>query len=60
MKDRMDGVVGALYNAFTSKETVYNPNDVLNLSLFNSEFSDGSLSSSEEIENFLPGVKEFH
>lgn len=57
MKDRMDGVVGALYNAKTTREVIYNPNDVLNLSLFNSEFSADSLSSSEEIENFLPGVK---
>lgn len=36
-KDRMDGVVGALYNAYTSKESMYNPNDILNLSSFNSE-----------------------
>ena len=36
-KDQMDGVVGALYNAHTTKETSVNPNDILNLSLFNSE-----------------------
>lgn len=35
-KDVLDGVVGALYNAFTSKEVVYNPSDILNLSQFNS------------------------
>lgn len=35
-KDIMDGVVGALYNAKTSKEAVYNPSDILNLSRFNS------------------------
>lgn len=35
-KDVMDGVVGALYNAKTSKEAVYNPSDILNLSRFNS------------------------
>lgn len=32
----LDGVVGALYNAKTSKEAVYNPSDILNLSRFNS------------------------
>lgn len=36
-KDQMDGIVGALYNAYTTKETFSNPNDILNLSLFNSE-----------------------
>ena len=36
-KDQMDSVVGALYNAYTTKETFSNPNDILNLSLFNSE-----------------------
>lgn len=35
MKDRMDGVVGALYNAYTTKEDMYNPSDVLNLSKYN-------------------------
>lgn len=35
-KDVMDGVVGALYNAKISKEAVYNPSDILNLSRFNS------------------------
>ena len=36
-KDIMDGVVGALYNAKTTKETFVNPNDILNLALFNSD-----------------------
>lgn len=36
MKDRCDAVVGALYNAFTSKEVIANPSDILNLSKYNS------------------------
>lgn len=36
MKDRMDGVVGALYNAYITQEAIYDPSDVLNLSKFNS------------------------
>lgn len=36
MKDRMDAVVGALYNAFQTKEIAYNPDDILNLSRYNS------------------------
>lgn len=35
-KDIMDAVVGSLYNAKISKEAVYNPSDILNLSRFNS------------------------
>lgn len=35
-KDVMDGVVGALYNAYLSKEISYNPDDILNLSKYNS------------------------
>ena len=45
MKDRMDAVVGALYNANISKETLYNPDDILNLSKYNS----GSLDNYVEI-----------
>ena len=37
MKDRMDAVVGSLYNAYTTKEDMYNPSDILNLSRFNSD-----------------------
>lgn len=37
MKDRMDAIVGALYNAKTTKEAFANPNDILNLAAFNSE-----------------------
>jgi hypothetical protein len=37
MKDRMDGVVGALYNAYTTKEDMYNPSDILSLSKYNSD-----------------------
>ena len=36
MKDRCDAVVGALYNAYISKEISYNPEDILNLSKYNS------------------------
>ena len=55
-KDVLDGVVGALYNAFTSKEVVYNPSDILNLSQFN---SDNSYSYFGEIsdEDIPDGIK---
>ena len=44
-KDRMDAVVGALYNANISKETLYNPDDILNLSRYNS----GSIDNYAEV-----------
>jgi hypothetical protein len=55
-KDVLDGVVGSLYNAFTSKEVVYNPSDILNLSQFN---SDNSYSYFGEIsdEDIPEGIK---
>ena len=34
-KDRMDAIVGSLYNAKMTKETIYNPNDILCLSQYN-------------------------
>ena len=34
-KDRMDAVVGALYNAYEIQTTTYNPQDVLSLSMHN-------------------------
>lgn len=34
-KDIMDAVVGSLYNAYASKEVIYNPEDVLCLSSYN-------------------------
>lgn len=37
MKDRMDGVVGALYNAYLTQETHVNSDDILNLSKYNSD-----------------------
>lgn len=37
-KDIMDGVVGALYNAYTTKEVIYNPADILNLVKFNNDY----------------------
>jgi hypothetical protein len=39
MKDRMDAIVGALYNAKTTKESFANPEDILNLSKYNSALS---------------------
>lgn len=36
MKDRMDSVVGALYNAYITQETAFNPDDILNLAKYNS------------------------
>jgi hypothetical protein len=55
-KDVLDSVVGSLYNAFTSKEVVYNPSDILNLSQFN---SDNSYSYFGEIsdEDIPEGIK---
>jgi hypothetical protein len=56
MKDRMDGVVGALYNAYTSKEAVFDPSDILNLSKFNSEF-DLAPSVDDFNDDLLNGIK---
>lgn len=55
-KDVLDSVVGSLYNAFTSKEVIYNPSDILNLSQFN---SDNSYSYFGEIsdEDIPDGIK---
>jgi len=60
-KDIMDGVVGALYNAKTTKEVFANPSDILNLSAFNSE-SPYDLSNytdipNEDLNDMIPGVK---
>lgn len=54
-KDRMDGVVGALYNAYISKEVIYDPSDILNLSKFNS----GDLNNYAELptEDLDYGIK---
>ena len=35
-KDIMDGVVGSLYNAYTQKDIVVHPEDILGLSSYNS------------------------
>jgi len=56
MKDRCDGVVGALYNAYTSKEAVFDPSDILNLSKFNNEF-DLAPSVDDFNDNLLNGIK---
>ena len=56
MKDRMDGVVGALYNAYTSKEAVFDPSDILNLSKFNNEF-DLAPSVDDFNDSLLSGIK---
>ena len=58
MKDRCDAVVGALYNAFTSKEVIANPSDILNLSLYNSEYSGNYTSASVDDFDFeMNGIK---
>lgn len=58
MKDRCDAVVGALYNAFTSKEVIANPSDILNLSLYNSEDSNNYTSASIDDFDFeMNGIK---
>lgn len=58
MKDRCDAVVGALYNAFTSKEIIANPSDILNLSLYNSEDSNNYTSTSIDDFDFeMNGIK---
>ena len=57
-KDIMDGVVGALYNAKTTKETFANPNDILNLSQFNSDNAYGGGDTfDDELNEVMPGVK---
>ena len=61
MKDRMDAVVGALYNAYTTKETFANPNDILNLGSYNSEspydLSNYANMPTEDLEEMMSGVK---
>jgi hypothetical protein len=50
-KDRMDAIVGSLYNAKTTKETMYNPEDILCLSKYNSsEFDNYTYMPTEEID----------
>lgn len=57
-KDIMDGVVGALYNAKTTKEAFANPNDILNLSQFNSDnVYGGGDTFDDELNEVMPGVK---
>ena len=56
MKDQMDGVVGALYNAHTTKETFANPEDILSLSSFNS--NEGVYTSYDiPPEEIIPNIK---
>lgn len=51
-------MVGALYNAFTSKEVIANPSDILNLSLYNSEDSNSYTSTSIDDFDFeMNGIK---
>lgn len=57
-KDRMDAIVGSLYNAKMTKETICNPNDILNLSLYNSEDSNNYTSASIDDFDFeMNGIK---
>lgn len=58
IKHKCDAVVGALYNAFTSKDVIANPSDILNLSLFNSD--DRSNYTSVSVDDFdfeMNGIK---
>lgn len=55
-KDIMDGVVGSLYNAYTQKDTVVRPEDILCLSQFNSE-SDSMYNYTDEDDLALDGIK---
>lgn len=58
IKHKCDAVVGALYNAFTSKEVIANPSDILNLSLYNSEDSNNYISTSIDDFDFeMNGIK---
>lgn len=59
MKDRCDAVVGALYNAKNTKEVMYNPNDILNLSQFNSDsdLSNYALMPTDDLDDDSLGVK---
>lgn len=54
MKDRMDGVVGALYNAYTTKEDMYNPSDILNLSMFNSDSEITTAYEMSDADDLIP------
>lgn len=49
-KDRMDGVVGALYNAKMTKETIFNPDDILCLSQYNLNNDDYVYMSTEGVD----------
>lgn len=61
MKDRMDSAVGALYNAYTTKEAMINTSDILNLGLFNSNdfssYTESSISDLDLSESELDGIK---
>lgn len=44
-----------LYNAYTTKETIYNPADILNLSQYNSDGS-SELYDSNGVDDFIPAT----
>lgn len=54
-KDIMDGVVGSLYNAYTQKDVVVRPEDILNLSQFNNE--DVSMYNYTDETDEIDGIK---
>lgn len=56
-KDIMDAVVGSLYNAKTSKETVYDPSDILNLSSYNSDSYSYAESQPDDLDESLHNIK---
>lgn len=57
MKDRMDAVVGALYNAYITQETVFNPDDILNLAKYNSGNLDNYAELPTEDMDVETGIK---
>ena len=58
LNTKHSAVVGALYNAFTSKEVIANQSDILNLSLYNSEDSNNYTSAFVDDFDFeMNGIK---
>ena len=66
MKDRMDAVVGALYNAYETQTPSYDPQDILSLSIHNptetltyrDDKSNGNGSMQRPSEGFVSGYEE--
>ena len=56
-KDIMDGVVGSLYNAYTQKDVIIRPDDILNLASFNSEEPIDLSSFEDSPDEIFEGIK---